>query len=163
MPLASVIRIQSPEYLRYLLTGIATVLLLGLFCRFLGRMIAPFAQWVTFRGTCIHAEQTPQGTLLQIQFQDRNRLNHTAAFLTEHPHGAAVHPDDTVQIAMRAKVFAAGEYPDTTPEPIHARSIFLAAEQKKLLRRALLKELLAGILSCGTAFALFYLAMRHFF
>lgn len=163
MQQASVIVMQAPEYLRYLLTGIATVLLLGLFCRFLGRMFAPFAEWVTFSSTCIHAEQTPQGTLLQVQFQDHNRLNHKVAFLTKHPSAAALQSDDPVKIALRAKVFSAGEYSDTTPEPFHARNVFLAAEQKKLLRRALLKELLVGILSCGTAFALFYLAMRHFF
>ncbi|MBQ4346649.1 MAG: hypothetical protein IJC75_05875 [Oscillospiraceae bacterium] len=160
---ASVIVMQAPEYLRYLLTGIATVLLLGLFCRFLGRMITPFAEWVTFRGTCTHREQTPQGTLLVVQFQDHNRLSHKAAFLTAHPSAAGLQPEDTVKIAMRTKVFAAGEYSDTTPEPLHARNIFPAAEQKKLLRRTLLKELLVGFLSCGAAFVLFYLAMKHFF
>ncbi len=154
---------QMEEYWRYLLTGIPTVLLLGLICRMLGKLMQPFTEWVSFTGECVSAAQTEQGTLLRVQFADANRLHHTAVFLTDHPTAAALHEGDAVKIALRAKAFAAGEYPDTDPEPIQSRSIYLAEEKRRLLRRAILKELCFGLISCGIAFALFYLAMQKFF
>ena len=140
------------EYWRYLLTGIPTVLLLGLFCRMLGRLITPFAEWVSFTGECLSATPNEHGTLLRVQFAD-----------TDHPSASDIQQGDAVKIALRAKTFAAGEYPDSTPEPIRLRSIYLAAEKNLLLRRKLGKELCIGMFSCGVAFALFYLAMQIFF
>ncbi len=154
---------QMEEYWRYLLTGLPTVLMLGLFCRMLGRLISPFAEWVSFTGECLSAVQTEQGTLLRVQFADANHLHHTAAFLTDHPAAAVLHKGDAVKISLYARAFAAGEYPDTTPEPMQSRSIYLAAEKNRLLRRTLGKELCIGLVSCGIAFALFYLAMQVFF
>lgn len=151
------------EYWRYLLTGIPTVLLLGLFCRMLGRLITPFAEWVSFTGECLSATPNEHGTLLRVRFADTNHLHHTAAFLTDHPSASDIQQGDAVKIALRARTFAAGEYPDSTPEPIRLRSIYLAAEKNLLLRRKLGKELCIGMLSCGVAFALFYLAMQIFF
>lgn len=155
--------LQMQEYWRYLLTGIPTILLLGLFCRMLGRLIAPFAQWVSFTGECLSATPDEHGTLLQVQFADANHLHHTAAFLTDHPTAAGIRQGDAVKIALRTKAFAAGEYPDTTPEPMQARSVYLAAEKNRLLCRTLGKELCIGLLSCAIAFGLFYLAMQVFF
>lgn len=155
--------LQMQEYWRYLLTGIPTVLLLGLFCRLLGRLIMPFAEWVSFTGECLSATITEQGVCLQIQFADRNRLNHTVVFLSDHPTAADIQPGTPVKIALRTKAFAAGEYPDSTPEPIQARNVYLAVEKNTLLRHQLFKEVCIGFLSCAFAFALFYLAMQVFF
>ncbi len=154
---------QMPEYQRYLLTGAAAVLLLGCFCRMLGKIMQPFAEWVSFTGKCISAVQTEHGTRLQVAFTDANRLHHTAVFLTDHPNAAGIQQGDAVKISLRAKAFVSGEYPDTTPEPMQTRSIYLAEEKKRLLRRAVLKELCFGLLSCLAAFTLFYLAMQKFF
>lgn len=159
----SIMLLQMQEYRRYLLTGIPAFILFGLLCRFMGRCITPFGEWVTFSGECLSAEQTEQGTLLRVRFYDRHRLSHTAALLTDHPSAKQLQPEDTVGIAIRAKAFVAGEYPDTTPEPPSARTVYLRAEQKKLLRRALLHECLIGVLSCGIAFAVLYIAMQFFF
>lgn len=155
--------LQMQEYWRYLLTGIPAFILFGLFCRFIGRCITPFGEWVSFSGTCIAAEHTEQGTLLRVQFRDRHRLSHTAALLTAHPAAAMLQKDDTVRIAIRAKRFVAGEYPDTEPEPPTARTVYLAAEHKQILRRALLRECAIGLISCGVAFAVLYAAMQFFF
>lgn len=155
--------LQMQEYWRYLLTGIPTFVLFGLLCRFIGRCITPFGEWVTFCGECLSAEQTEQGTLLQIRFYDQYRLSHTAALLTDHPSAAKLQKDDPVRIAIRAKAFVAGEYPDTIPEPASARTVYLGAEQKKLLCRTLLRECLIGLLTCGIAFVVLYIAMQIFF
>ncbi len=155
--------LQMREYWRYLLTGIPTLLLLGLFCRMLGRLITPFAEWVSFQGECLSAVPTEHGARLLIQFADANHLNHTVAFFTDHPTATRIRQGDSVKISLRAKAFASGEYPDSTPEPIRVRSAYLATEKNCLLRRKLGKELCIGLLSCAIAFALFYLAMQVFF
>lgn len=155
--------LQMQEYWRYLLTGIPAFILFGSLCRFIGRCITPFGEWVNFSGKCLSAERTEQGVLLRVQFYDRHRLTHTAALLTAHPSAERLQNGDAVRIAIRAKCFVAGEYPDTKPEPPTARNVYLAAEQKRILGRALLRECVFGVISCGMAFTVLYFAMRIFF
>ncbi len=159
----SIVLLLSAEYWRYLLTGLSAAILFGICCHTLGRFLTPFGQWRSFSASCLSAQPTEQGTILIVAFFDRNRMRHQAALQTNHPSATAIHADTPLRIAIRTESFAAGTYPDLQPEPSTARTVYLAAEQKALLQRALLHVAVTGLPACLIAFLVFCAAMKIFF
>lgn len=148
---------------RYLLTGVPIAAAFGLLCRNIGKLAEPAAQWYCFTGECTAATPTSEGTQLRVCFSDRHRLSHDVMFCTPHPHAAALQAGDTVSIAIRREIFIAGSYPANTPEPQAARSVYLRVEQKRFVRRALLRILVLGVCECGISISIALLAMHFCF
>ncbi|MBR6761473.1 MAG: hypothetical protein IKM30_05510 [Oscillospiraceae bacterium] len=157
---ASTALLFSAEYWRYFLTGLSVAVLFGVGCHTLGRFLLPFGQWRSFCASCLSAQPTEQGTILVVEFFDRNRLRHQAALLTDHPAAKNIETDMPIRIAIRTESFVSGTYPDLQPESSDCRTVYLAAEQKSLLRRALLRVAATGLPACAVAFLVFYAAMQ---
>ena len=146
---------------RYVITGAALAALLGLTLRAVGRLLDPFARWRMFRGTC--CETDGNGTLT-VRFTDGNRVQHIAAFHSDAPQAAALQPGDSVRIALRTELFVSGNYPAALADAALAgRNILLRTEQRALLRRTLLRELLVQLVICGIALAVFLFTMHRCF
>lgn len=146
---------------RYFLTGITLLTALGLILRAVSRLLDPFTRWRTFHGVCAEADGT--GTLT-VTFTDTHRLTHTAAFRSEEPGAAALRPGDSVVFAIRAENFLAGSYPEklADAEP-PGRSVLLRTEQRRYLRRELLRTAAVQAVTCGIAVAVFLLTKQFCF
>ena len=146
---------------RYFLTGLSLVVLVGLVCQAIGRLMTPLQAWRKFHGTCTEVIQTGTQSILCVQFQDAKQLSHSAAFRTEHASAAALHTGDPVAFAIRTDTFTAGCYADTAEAAAqNDGKILLRAEHRALLSQTLLRMLLRELIRCGIAFAVFLLAMK---
>ena len=147
--------------LRYFLTGITLLTAAGLILRAFGKLLDPFACWRIFRGTCTQADGAGA---LAVTFTDGHRLTHTAAFRSDVPGAAEIRPGDAVTVAIRTEVFLAGSYPEalSDAEP-PGRAILLRSEQRKRLRRELLRTAAVQAVICGIAVTVFLLTKQYCF
>ena len=155
--LAAAMMLISLGKWRYLITGTAFALLFGLICRAGSRLLAPLQIWRRFSGTCTAV--TPAGTQMAVtvEFQDRRRIRHTAAFLTDEP----VSVGETLRFALKADAFSAGAYPQDAAHAAEAGEDLLTNRAyHRRLRNILLRELLLQTVTCGIGLALCYAAVR---
>ena len=142
---------------RYLITGAAFAVLFGLLCRACGRLLSPLQSRRTFSGTCTAVIPAEGRNAVAVAFSDRRQLRHTAAFLTDEP----VKAGETLRIAIRAEVFAAGAYPKELSRAAEAgEDIVTARAYRKTLRNILLRELLIQCITCGIALAVCAAAVK---
>lgn len=145
---------------RYLITGIAFAVLLGMLCRAGGKLFSHFGRRICFTGTCTAAAAAAQQTAVAVQFTDSSRLTHTAAFRTSAPEAASLHPGDRAAVAIRTEIFASGEYPEMLADARANGDILLRSEYRRTLAAALLRELIVQLICCGIALAVFLIAMH---
>ncbi|MBR3267608.1 MAG: hypothetical protein IKI58_02615 [Oscillospiraceae bacterium] len=146
---------------RYFLTGLALLLLIVLWLRAFGKLLEPFAKWRIFRGICT---ETDGSGALTVTFTDAHRLRHTAAFRSDEPEAASLHPGDRVRIALRTEIYISGEYPAEIGNAAQAgRDILLRSEQQRILRAELLRTLAVQLLICGAVLTVFLITKRFCF
>lgn len=149
---------------RYFLTGVPMAALLGLTVRAIGKLLTPFGERRSFRGTVEQKADGPDGmTDLLIRFQDASRLRHTAALRTADRAARGLMPGDSAGISVRTEIFAAGSYPQSLSEITGSGDVILRQEARRLLIRRLLRTLTAELLICGAALAVFLTAMHFCF
>jgi len=155
---ANAIRLDN---LRYFATGITLLIAAGLILRALDRLTGIFACWCVFHGKCCACDGN--GTLA-VSFRDRNQLSHTAAFFSEDPASGSIRVGDDVVIALKRTYFISGDYPASLAEASSAgKNILLRSEQKKMLRKKFVTELLKQTVLCGIAAAAFLMVMKYYF
>ncbi|MBQ3939933.1 MAG: hypothetical protein II723_02360 [Oscillospiraceae bacterium] len=157
-PAAAMIPAQAVD-LRWLLTGLALALLLGVVCRAAGRLLSLIGERLVFSAECTAAEPAEGGIVLSVRFSDRAGLSHRAALLTDTPAA----PGDRVKIAVDCRAFRMGSYPQTPPEAAGSRDVLLLSAYRAERRKRALLLLMKELLLCGAAFALFLLAKHRFF
>ena len=139
---------------RYFITGALLLLLFGLCCRAIGRVLAPFGVWRVFSGTLTESD----GRRVCAVFTDAHRLQHTAAFLL--PEETVLPPETPLKFAIRAEVFSAGTYPQTLAAADSSQDILPYSAYRAWCRRTVLGILLRELIFCGIALAAFLVSMR---
>ena len=145
---------------RYFIAGSALAVFLGLLIRTCGRVLAPLGERRVFTGKVTEAQQRSGRTALTVAFTDDRRLSHTAAFLSDEPAEAGAE----IRFAIRAELFASGEYPQKLADAEKAGSDILSCRaHKSLLRRRICREMILGLLLSGIALGAVILAMKFCF
>lgn len=148
--------------LRYLISGAAIALLLGLFCRGIDRLFRPLSLWKRFSGTVTAAERRSTGTLLTVSFADRRRMQHTAVFSADADDAPEI--GSPLRFVMERTMFESGNIPDSA-EHAHeaAGKILTYPVYRRLLLRQFLHELLIQLLIWLAAFLLCAAAVHFCF
>ena len=145
---------------RYFITGSAIVLLFGMLIRACGRVLSPLGERRVFSGKVIEMQPQDGKNAVVAAFSDDRRIRHTAAFLSDAPAEIGAE----IRFAIRAELFASGEYPQKLADAEQAGSNIVSYRaHKSMLRRQIMKELLVGLMSCGIALGLVILAMKRCF
>ena len=146
---------------RYLLTGTALAVLLGLICRGIGKLMQPFSRWKYFTGTLKSAVQTASGTVLTLVFTDSRRLQHTVSFPVQMQDSADKHPGSQMRIAVLCTLYEAGTLPHDPENAADAAGKILPADIcRKQLRREILHTLLCQLPVWAAAALLFAVSVR---
>ena len=146
---------------RYLLTGAALALLLGLICRGIGKLMQPFSRWKYFTGTLESAVQTASGTVLTVVFTDSRRLRHTVSFPVQMQDHTDYRPGSQMRIAVLHALYEAGTLPQKPADAADAEGKILPADIcRKQLRREFLRTLLCRLPVWAAAALLFAASVR---
>lgn len=154
---AAIILAASLGKWRYFITGSALVLLFGMLIRVCRRVLSPLGERLVFSGKVIEMQSQDGKNAVVASFSDGRRIRHTAAFLSDEPAEIGAE----IRFAIRAELFAAGEYPQQLADADKAGSNIVSYRAyKTMLRRQITKELLIGLMLCGIALCLVILAMK---
>ena len=140
---------------RWLITGSALAVLLGLICRAGGRLLAPLQTYRRFDGTCTAVSRAGTQNAVTVSFSDRNRIQHTAVLLTDDAVSAGM----PLRVAVRRSVFASGALPQNAAEAA-AGDVITERAYRRQLRNILLRELFIQSLTCGIALAVCLIAVK---
>ena len=146
---------------RYLLTGTALAVLLGLICRGIGKLMQPFSRWKYFTVKLKSAVQTASGTVLTVEFTDSRRMQHTVSFPVQTQDSADIHPGSQMRIAVLCTLYEAGTLPHNPENAADAEGKILPANIcRKQLRRGFLHMFLCQLPVWAAAALLFAVSVR---
>lgn len=146
---------------RYLLTGAALALLLGLICRGIGKLMQPFSRWKYFSGILKSVVQNASGTVLTVEFTDSRRMQHTVSFPVQMQDHTDYQPESQMRIAVLRTLYEAGTLPQKPADAADAAGKILpAAICRKHLRKDFLRTFLRLLPVWTAAVLLFAVSVR---
>lgn len=139
--------LQPAPMLRYLITGTALAILLGLICRGISKLLQPLTNWKHFSGTVIAAERQNTHMILTVSYTDSRCMQHIIVFpvtLAEYHHLKSEMP---LPFVIDRVYFEAGNVPTDAAHAAEAEgNILLYQTYRRLLLRQTLRELMIQLL-----------------